>query len=167
MKTSLATYVFSTTLLFTSVGAFSPGLHIAFCPPARLASTQVRSTRADFSVKDDTIQDVDTIKAPLKYIGPYPCLALRFPDLATPSQKKLNKKGISLDFVVDTAANTNTINGQVAKELGLEVVGNAPGGLGSQGAIMGGDLFSLGNAQLEGVPPIASRRRRRERMCCS
>jgi hypothetical protein len=149
MRTSLATYVFSTTLLFASVGAFSPGLHIAFCPAARIASTQVHSTRAHV---DETIQDDSTvIKAPLKYVGPYPCLALRFPELATPSQKKQNKKGISLDFVVDTAANTNTINGQVAKELGLEVVGTAPGGLGTQGAILGGDTFLLGDAQLEGV----------------
>jgi hypothetical protein len=58
---------------------------------------------------------------------------------------------ISLDFVLDTAANTNKINAQVHKELQLEIVGSALPGVGSSGAIMGGDTFMLGDSQLEGL----------------
>lgn len=89
------------------------------------------------------------VKSPLKFIGPYPCMPLRFPDLATPSQKSRNLTGISLDFVLDTAANTNTINAAVAKGLSLEVVGIAPGGVGAGGTIAGGATYLLGECQLD------------------
>jgi len=75
-------------------------------------------------------------------------MPLRFPGLATASQKSRNVTGISLDFVLDTAANTNTINAQVASELELEKVGEAPGGVGAAGGLMGGDTFLLGDAEL-------------------
>ena len=91
------------------------------------------------------------VRAPLKFVGPYPCLGLRFPNLATRSQKARNVTGVSLDFVLDTAANTNTINAQVAQELSLEVVGSALPGVSSAGMITGGDTFVLGDAQLEGI----------------
>ena len=94
-------------------------------------------------------QQPNAVRAPLKYIGPYPCLALRFPYLATSSQRGRNITGISLDFVLDTAANTNTLNGQVAKELQLEVVGEALPGLGAGGSIAGGDTYLLGDCQLD------------------
>ena len=60
------------------------------------------------------------VRAPIQFLGPYPTMALRFPDLATFSQRERNATGISLDFVLDTAANTNTINAQVASELDLD-----------------------------------------------
>jgi len=63
-----------------------------------------------------------------------------------------NNTGISLDFVMDTAANTNTINAQVAAELSLPNVGKAPGGVGAGGVIEGGDTFMLGDCELEGLP---------------
>lgn len=94
---------------------------------------------------------VHAIRAPLKFVGPYPALALTFPDLATSSQRSKNMTGISLDFVLDTAANVNTINAQVAEELELEEVGQALPGLGTAGLISGGTTYSLGDAQLEGV----------------
>jgi hypothetical protein len=100
-------------------------------------------------------QPPNAVRASLKYIGPYPCLALRFPRLATPSQRSRNVTGISLDFVLDTAANTNTINGQVAQQLGLEVVGEALPGVGAAGSIGGGDTYLLGDCQLE-CPPAAA-----------
>lgn len=46
-------------------------------------------------------------------------------------------------------SNTNTINAEVAKELCLEKVGEAPGGVGSGGAINGGDTFLLGDCELD------------------
>ena len=106
----------------------------------------------DRILADDEASSTSTaVRAPLKFIGPYPTLALRFPDLQTSSQKERNVTGVSLDFVLDTAANTNTINAQVANELSLEVVGSALPGVGSAGAISGGDTFLLGSSQLEGV----------------
>jgi hypothetical protein len=92
------------------------------------------------------------VRAPLNYIGPYPSLALTFPDLATPNQKQKNATGISLDFILDTAANTNTLNAEVAQQLGLPVVGAALPGIGSAGALAGGETFLLGDAQLQGLP---------------
>jgi len=108
------------------------------------------------------LQDIDThdseevtpitsIRAPIKFVGPYPTIGLRFPDLATQNQKSNNVSGISLDFLLDTAANTNTIQAQVAKELELELIGEALAGVGSAGEISGGNTFLLGNSELEGT----------------
>jgi hypothetical protein len=91
------------------------------------------------------------VRAPLKFIGPYAVLGLSFPDLATSSQRARNLTGIALDFVLDTAANINTLNGQVAQELNLEVVAEAPGGMSASGPMAGGDTYLLGKCQLEGL----------------
>lgn len=93
------------------------------------------------------------VRAPLKFMGPYPVLSLSFPDLQTPSQREKNISGIALDFVLDTGANTNTINGQVAQELQLPVVGEIPNAVGAGGAMAsGGATYQLGDAQLENIP---------------
>lgn len=93
-----------------------------------------------------------SVRAPLKYIGPYPSLGVRFPHLATAAQVGRNESGVTLDFVLDTAANTNTINAQVAQALNLEVTGQAAPGMSSTGAIEG-DLptYYFGDMQLEGL----------------
>ena len=91
----------------------------------------------------------DVVRSPLRFIGPYPTIPLRFPDLATASQRSRNVTGISLDFVLDTAANTNTINQQVATELELEQIGEAPGGVGAAGGIQGGATYMLGDCELD------------------
>lgn len=97
------------------------------------------------------------VRAPLKYIGPYPCLSLRFPALATANQREKNVTGVSLDFLLDTAANTNTLQQVVANELDLRVVGQALPGVGSAGPIVrGGDTYMLGDAQLEGLPLLSA-----------
>jgi hypothetical protein len=57
-----------------------------------------------------------------------------------------------LDFILDTAANVNTLHGAVAHELHLPVVGQALPGIGAAGALAGGATYALGDAQLEGVP---------------
>ena len=107
------------------------------------------SSEEDMNDQNDDEVEIDVVRAPLKFIGPYPCLGLRFPHLATSSQRQRNVTGISLDFLVDTAANTNTINGQVAQELQLQVVGQALPGVGSAGYIAGGETYELGDTQLE------------------
>jgi len=95
-----------------------------------------------------------SVRAPLKYVGPYPTVGLRFPHLATTAMKERNATGVSLDFVLDTAANTNTLNSQVAQELRLDVVGQAPPGLSATGAMPGANTFLLGDCQLEGLGEV-------------
>lgn len=111
---------------------------------AALDETIAENEKLDYTRK--------SISTPLKFIGPYACLGLRFPKLATSAQRERNVSGVSLDFMVDTAANINVINAQVARELQLSVTGQAPGGVDSSGSIMeGADIFSLGNTHLEKV----------------
>ena len=117
--------------------------------PLSAASLLGPPANAETEVKEEPNFNV---RAPLKFIGPYPCLGVRFPYLATTAQQERNESGVTLDFVLDTAANTNTINAQVAQALNLTVIGQAPPGMGSAGPIKG-DLptFFLGDMQLEGL----------------
>jgi hypothetical protein len=144
------------TLLCLVVG--EPGN--AFVQPkfgAARRRTQVLSTNAvdeeivPVSVPPTNEEESTAVRAPLKFLGPYPTLGLRFPNLATASQREKNVTGISLDFILDTAANTNTINAQVANELQLEIVGEALPGVGSSGTMAGGHTYNLGDSQLEGI----------------
>ena len=98
-----------------------------------------------------------TTKASLRWVGPYPALALRFPDLATPAMRARGEQGVTLEFVVDTAASVTTINAAVAAELALERVGAAAAGLGQGGELARGDNFLLGRCEL-GDPELPSRR---------
>jgi hypothetical protein len=115
------------------------------------------------------------LSSPLRWIGPYPAVALSFPALSTPAQKArilqavgpggdpslatgvTTSTGVTLDFVLDTAANTNTINAQVAGPtsqggLELEQVGSVAGGVGAGGALGGGVTYMLGACELADVP---------------
>eukprot|EP00322_Chrysochromulina_rotalis_P010389 CAMPEP_0115841266 /NCGR_PEP_ID=MMETSP0287-20121206/7200_1 /TAXON_ID=412157 /ORGANISM="Chrysochromulina rotalis, Strain UIO044" /LENGTH=441 /DNA_ID=CAMNT_0003294907 /DNA_START=177 /DNA_END=1502 /DNA_ORIENTATION=- len=105
------------------------------------------------------------LRSPLRWIGGvYPAVALSFPALATPAQKarqltgeNVAASGVTLDFVIDTAANTNTINAQVAgptAQGGLELaqVGSVDSGVGAGGSIGGGATYSLGTAELADLP---------------
>ena len=116
-------------------------------PRTLFANTHLKAQETQVTAStEETESKVSTF---LKFIGPYPALALRFPDLATPSQRERDVSGISLDFIIDTAANTNTINGKIAEELDCESVGSALPGYGSAGAIAGGETFLLGNCTLD------------------
>ena len=113
---------------------------------------------------EDASEETMALRAPLRWIGPYPALALSLPELSTPAQKARvltgadgPTSGVTLDFVVDTAANTNTISAQVAGPtsaggLELEQVGDIAGGVGAGGAIGGGATYWLGSAELADVP---------------
>ena len=112
------------------------------------------------------------LSSPLRWIGPYPAVALSFPALSSPAQKARMLQaagvggdptaagidtGVTLDFVLDTAANTNTINAQVAGPtsqggLELEQVGAVAGGVGAGGALGGGATYMLGNCELADAP---------------
>jgi hypothetical protein len=115
------------------------------------ATSGVETTTSNAAPTNET-DDIMAIRSPLRFIGPYPALALSFPNLATPAQRARGASGVTLDFVIDTAANVNTINAAVAKELGLEAVGQAPGGVGASGALAsGGTTFMLGDVQFADV----------------
>jgi hypothetical protein len=131
-------------------------LHAFLSPPAfasRIHRPVSATSLQDAVPESETVEseEVTSIQVPMKFFGPYPTIGLRFPDLATANQKSQNLTGVSLDFILDTAANTNTINAQVANELELEVVGEAPPGVGSAGAISGGNTYMLGDSELEGT----------------
>ena len=51
---------------------------------------------------------------------------------------------MALDFVVDTAANVNTINAKLATDLGLEALGFDEGGVSAGGDLAGGTTYMLG-----------------------
>lgn len=149
---------YTSVVLFSS---FSSIPSLGFVPPSTLHGRPTLASRppslyqtsTDDDTKtlvvDNTEDENDVVRAPLRFLGPYPTIPLRFPNLATASQRDRNITGVSLDFVLDTAANTNTINAQVAQELSLEKVGQAPGGFGAAGGIMGGDTFMLGDCELD------------------
>lgn len=89
------------------------------------------------------------ITSPLKFVGPYPTIPLHFPNLSTSSQRERDISGISLDFLLDTGANTNTINAQVATELSLDSIGTALPGYNTGGTMDGGTTFLLGDCTLD------------------
>jgi len=115
-----------------------------------LALAEDGGSRPSNSFADVNLKGANQISSALKYIGPYPCITLAFPHLSTPRQRERDEAGVLLDFVLDTGANTNTINAKVAEDLGLEVVGTSMPGVGAGGRIRPGDTFSLGDARLEG-----------------
>jgi hypothetical protein len=125
--------------------------HFGFRP--RFTRAALHSTSIDefepVSSESDYQHESIVVEAPLKFLGPYAAIGLRFPNLATSAQRARNVSGVSLDFVLDTAANVNTINGQVAQELQLQIVGEALPGVGSAGTISGGHTYELGDTQLE------------------
>ena len=98
-----------------------------------LHASTTETASSNTQIADGSEQHPDAVRSPLRFLGPYPTMPLRFPNLATSSQRERNITGVSLDWVLDTAANVNTINAQVAQELGLEKVGEAPGGVGAAG----------------------------------
>jgi len=144
MKTAQTITTFA--LVITNTIGFIPqhplGFGLRFSLSSTLDEADINSTPTEESA---------SIRVPLKNLGPYPAIGLRFPNLATSAQRERNVTGVSLDFVVDTAANINTINAQVAQELLLEKVGTAPAGVGAGGALDGGETFLLGDIELEGL----------------
>merc|ERR1719310_2700240 len=102
------------------------------------------------------------LRAPLRWLGPYAAIALSLPELSSPAQKQRqllgeDARGVTLDFVHDTAANTNTINAQVAGPTGqggleLTQVGQIASGVGAGGTFGGGATYMLGTCELADVP---------------
>ena len=109
---------------------------------------------------EDDGQRVLAVVAPLKYTGQsnYPRLNLLFPDLDQVMEDG-SVQGVSLDFVMDTGANINTVEGMVVDSYSLPVAVSAQE-LGAAGAAgMGGsfpacDIHTLGKVcKLGGMPP--------------
>mmetsp|Transcript_42433 Transcript_42433/g.83374 ORF Transcript_42433/g.83374 Transcript_42433/m.83374 type:complete len:404 (-) Transcript_42433:86-1297(-) len=120
--------------------------------PRREARCVVQSTTDDHEDEEPM-----AVRSPLRMLGPYPVISLRFPDIATPEQLKEQQKingesGVALDFVVDTAANVNTINGKLATDLALSEVGYEEPGISTAGTLGGGLTYMLGDCQLNDLP---------------
>lgn len=90
------------------------------------------------------------VVAPLISVGPYPCLELNFPTVKS-------KPGVKISFVLDTAANVNTISSEIACKLDLPVVVKGEdlsilGSAGAGGLFQAGDIVFLGDSRLSGMP---------------
>jgi hypothetical protein len=122
------------------------------------AKIATESKEATSTGNESPVESIIGVVAPLKYMGPYPCLTLRFPNLSTSEQKARNLTGVSLDFVLDTGANVNSIDARLADQLALQLCAsskdlNILGSAGVGGTFLAGDIFLLGDCQLDGLPP--------------
>jgi Aspartyl protease len=88
------------------------------------------------------------VVAPLKWVGPYPCLTLRFP----------SHNNTVLDFLLDTGANINSLDSKIVGMLQLPVANRSSeasvlvGTTSIGGSTPGGDIHWLGECQLVGIP---------------
>ena len=101
-------------LLFGEASAYT----VRCTRPVAQSSTRRVKTITAQATAEDVDEEPMAIRAPMRMLGPYPVLSLRFPGIATPAQFKEQQKltgetGVALDFVVDTAANVNTINAKL------------------------------------------------------
>ena len=102
-------------LLFGEASAYT----VRCTRPVAQSSTRRVKTITAQATAEDVDEEPMAIRAPMRMLGPYPVLSLRFPGIATPAQFKEQQKltgesGVALDFVVDTAANVNTVNAKLA-----------------------------------------------------
>lgn len=94
------------------------------------------------------------VDLPVKVVGGYARVALRFPQLATAAQRNKGAAGVSFDLAVDTGSTVDVVAAQVARELALTVVGEAPAGTGAAGVVFGAaPMFLLGDVQDDTLPP--------------
>eukprot|EP00977_Amphora_coffeiformis_P020637 scaffold8374_cov175-Amphora_coffeaeformis.AAC.76 len=118
----------------------------AFSPPlVNLRRHQLNVENPNTGATEAPSQVIGVV-APLNFLGPYPCLALRFPKL----------EGVPVwNFIVDTGANLNTIQHKFKEKYDLRQIEGLPkptttAGMG--GDFSPGDLVILGDAALAGLP---------------
>ena len=98
-------------------------------------------------------EDVPWVAAPLLRRSGFLAIALRFPNASTSGQRERGERGVSLDFLLDTASTVNVLNPLVAQELALPVVGMQPAGTAAAGKLASAPTFLLGDVQLDHLPP--------------
>jgi len=148
----------------------SVAVHVsAFAPVGTVRCAPKSFRRYDTSLGPTSLEQepqppsqVLAVVAPLKYLGPsnYPALELLFPDHQI-TQDDGSVQQTSLEFIMDTGANINTVDGAVVDFFDLPVAISAEelGAQGLQGAAgMGGtlpicDIHTLGTCKLGGMPP--------------
>ncbi len=114
------------------------------------ASNVANPLRISESVDEIEPVSVIGVVAPLKSVGPYACLELNFPNVKS-------KPGVKINFVLDTAANVNTISREIANNLDLPVLVKGEdlsilGSAGAGGSFQAGDVVLLGDSRLSGMP---------------
>lgn len=114
------------------------------------ASHKAKPLWSSESVDEAEHVSVIGVVAPLISAGPYACLGLNFPNIE-------RNPGVEINFVLDTAANVNTISREIANELDLPVVFKGGdlsilGSAGAGGSFQAGDIVLLGDCRLSGMP---------------
>ena len=148
------------TLLFLTGAIPTFGFVHATSPFGTTGTTTALSSSSSSAAKDnissETVDGSESLQvtAPLKYVGAYACLALRFPNLATANQRQQGKAGVSLDFVLATATNANTIAQPIVSALELSSVGTAMPTIGGGPGSATTATYLLGDTQLDGQVPI-------------
>lgn len=117
---------------------------------AGAASDSVSTTNDNENpTSESNVPVIAGVVAPLDYKGPYPCLGLKFPHL----------DDAVLDFIVDTGANVNSINADLATQFQLTRLEGIPKPLataGMGGSFAPGDMVVVGDCSLAGLPPEQS-----------
>lgn len=123
----------------------------------------LRSQRRRFHIvssqQDDEISVIGVV-APLIYSGPYACLGLTFPHLKLNQDRKQqcdDQNEVSMNFVLDTGANINTVCKDLAEEMNLPIIIRKDelstlGSAGAGGSFETGDIVLLGDCRLSGMP---------------
>lgn len=135
------------TLLVLLTTAASPSVSAFLVQNGAVNVAKLRITE---SVDEIEPVSVIGVVAPLISVGPYPCLELNFPDVKS-------NPGVEISFVLDTAANVNTISSEITRKLDLPVVVKGEdlsvlGSAGAGGSCQAGDIVFLGNSRLSGMP---------------
>lgn len=137
-------FLLSASSLLVSAFLTQTGASINIARPIRWLSSNSIHNEAESAVS------VIGVVAPLRYVGPYACLGLNFPNIR-------RKPGVEINFVLDTAANVNTISSEIANELGLPILVKGDdlsllGSAGAGGTFKAGDIVMLGDSRLSGMP---------------
>jgi len=103
---------------------------------------------------DDKLELVGVV-APLTYSGPYACLGLEFHHLK--QNDSVQPGGAAINFVMDTGANINAIQKDLARSLKLPVVlckesFSTIESAGVGGSFEAGDIVMLGDCHLSNMP---------------
>lgn len=144
---SLLTGVCSTVMAFVARPATSTSPTGARHPSFSVSEILSRKPHELYSTPTDGEYSLIAVVAPLKYEGPYACLRLRFKDLDN-----------TFEFVLDTGATVNTIDAKLVDKLNMPLVASSKdlgilGSAGIGGSISAGDVYQVGDCELDGLPP--------------
>lgn len=142
-------------LLYWIISIFLPSISAfihSFGPSLITRATQIKLFSKQHAAEE--VQVIGVV-APLSYSGPYACLRLDFHHLK--QNKNAQCSGVSLEFLLDTAANINVIRKNTARSLRLPTViskelFSTTKSAGAGGSFEAGDIVMLGDCHLSNMP---------------